>query len=75
MATTAGTDASRAEFVAPLPETLTEFLDRCERETLVQTLMQHAYDQAASAQQLGISLVSLAFRVRRLNITLSGHAD
>lgn len=57
-----------------LPSDLTAFLDAQERAILLHALQQHQFNRTAAAQQLGISLRQIRYRIARLRIELPADA-
>ncbi len=57
-----------------LPSDLTAYLDAQERAILLHALQQHQFNRTAAAQQLGISLRQIRYRIARLGIELPAAA-
>jgi two-component system response regulator PilR (NtrC family) len=54
---------------------LTDYLDRIEREAILEALDQTGFNRTAAAKILGVTFRALRYRMERLSITDKGSTD
>jgi two-component system response regulator PilR (NtrC family) len=64
----AGADAAASDSVGRDGETLDDYINRVERQAILEALAKTAFNRTAAARLLGVSFRSLRYRIERLGI-------